>query len=157
MLKSRDFDASQLAIGIIAAVTVFFMTRGITNAMVRSTTYQNIGEALYGQGQVDQAEEYYLKAKGIWPASAGLNTSLGRIRFEQHRYAEAAELFGESVKQSPSFVEAHLGYGSSLLATGDIDGAEREFRAALQLNPSSAAALGGLEDVQQARRLRMSR
>lgn len=156
-IVGRNVDRRQLAMGLALAVVVFFSTRGFSNVTTRSVTYRNIGEMLYANAQLNEAEQYFLKAQALWPDSPALKIALGRIRFDEQKYAEANQLFAEAIKLAPNLVDARLAYGSSLLALGDLSAAEAEYRAALAINPNSVGARESLEELQMIRSGRIKR
>jgi tetratricopeptide (TPR) repeat protein len=54
--------------------------------------------------------------------------------------AKAREAFQNALSADPDFPEAHTNLGSVLLQSGEIDGAIRELRTALDLSPGDSSA-----------------
>jgi len=83
--------------------------------------------------------------------SAQFHFSKGQIAFVEKDWKTAAAYFRQSIAKDPnlSFVHSFLGY--TFLASGDLEEAEAEFKAELDLNPDYLWALLGLASIAQIR------
>jgi tetratricopeptide (TPR) repeat protein len=90
------------------------------------------------------------------PASAEeddfLEAAIGLERAGQ--YGPAADAYAAALERWPGNVGAVIGLGNSLYALGDLEGAERAFRSAIELDPDAPAPLNNLAMVLAARGLR---
>ena len=78
------------------------------------------------------------------PVAWGL---LGQTLFQENKNAEAKTALEKALALDPDLPEPHNYLAGMLVRAGDLDGAEREFRAALKILPTNAewqANLAGL-------------
>ena len=69
-----------------------------------------------------------------------LYLSRGKVAFEAHRYAEAANEFRKAVAAKPDSVTARVNLGAALSQTGDLQAAAEQFEEVLRLEPGKATA-----------------
>ncbi len=106
--------------------------------------HYNLGVALAGQGELDQAIDHYHRALQFAPWSADVRIDLAGALFERGQWAEAIHLYDQALKLQPDSAKAHCGLGVALAARGDINGAIQHYNQALQLNPDSVEAHSNL-------------
>ncbi|MCB1020468.1 MAG: tetratricopeptide repeat protein, partial [Acidobacteria bacterium] len=96
------------------------------------------GRKLEAQGEVEQAVKLYQEAvdqsADYAPAHASLVTSLGLLG----QFAEAEKHYHWALRVAPGLEELHYNWGIVLAEHGDAKAAAQSFRAALEINPSSA-------------------
>lgn len=98
------------------------------------------------------------RAVAAGPADALTWDTLGVVYSQANAYARAAGMFRRVVELAPRVASFRFNLATSLVAAGDLDGAERELRACLVLDPAmwkaylSLATLGrhdaGRNDIQ---------
>ena len=98
---------------------------------------QSLGEPEAANSAFDQAIALDAKLPGAWYQK-------GLLSADKERWSEAKELFHRSLASSANFLPARLGLAEMLIRTGDFDGASRELKAALRLDPNNAGAPYGL-------------
>jgi len=76
---------------------------------------------------------------------------LGNVYMEQGNFAEARQLFHQTLQTDPQFKFAHLNLGALALKEGDLKTAEEEFKKELEADPQSEKALANLSLVQRLR------
>ncbi|HXF48746.1 MAG TPA: tetratricopeptide repeat protein [Verrucomicrobiae bacterium] len=84
------------------------------------------------------------------PKPAGL-FRLGNVHLEQGNWAEARQLFHQTVQLDPKFKYAHLNLGVVALKQGDLKTAEEEFKKELEVDPQSEKAAANLSLIQRLR------
>ena len=65
---------------------------------------------------------------------------MGELLRQQERWPEASKIYTEALRQDPGFTEAHTKLSFVLYSLGDADGALREARSALALEPENEEA-----------------
>ena len=92
--------------------------------------------------QVDPAEvkrlEDTLKQD---PKSFGALRELGNIRYDERKFAEAAELYARALEVEPDNVDVRADRGGALLQSNHVDEAIIELKAALAKSPTHPQAL----------------
>jgi tetratricopeptide (TPR) repeat protein len=114
--------------------------------MVRPNAYAhyNLGIALLGKGQLDEAIAELHKALHILPDDAGAHSSLGIALLGKGQLDEAITEYHKALQIKPDFAEAHSYLGNALLDKGQWDEAIAEYHKALQIQPDLAMAHRGL-------------
>jgi tetratricopeptide (TPR) repeat protein len=104
-----------------------------------------VGGVLVEQGRLDEAERRYRAsfAGGYAPAEA----ALADVYRRQGRRDEALAALREAVRAQPSNPGAHRGLAVALAESKAFPEAEKEFRAALALDPNDWESLTGLGNV----------
>ena len=114
----------------------------------------NLGLLLAAAGEKTEAVKYLRAATTLKPsqqetASEALFTAwdvLGEIQ-KNDAPDEAVTAFQNAEELHPKDFGPHLAAAQILERKNDFDGAEKEYKQALELKPESAQALGGLTDV----------
>lgn len=76
------------------------------------------------------------RAVAAGPADALTWDTLGVVYSQANAYARAADMFRRVVELAPGVASFRFNLATSLAAAGDLDGAERELRACLALDPA---------------------
>jgi tetratricopeptide (TPR) repeat protein len=84
-------------------------------------------------GSLGPAEEQFNRVLRRAPQHAGALTGMGRIRFQQKEYAEAATWLQRAVASNPRLREAHYYLGLADARLGRKDDSEKELRVASQI------------------------
>ena len=95
------------------------------------------------------AEQHHRRATQLAPANPNIQNSYAVFLCRQSRWQDAAPYFQRAVANSGrvSPVSILNNAGTCALASGDLAGAESQFRSALQLEPDNAVALRGMINV----------
>jgi tetratricopeptide (TPR) repeat protein len=102
--------------------------------------YNNLGDALYEKGQLDEALVQYHKALEIDPNYADVHYNLGTDLLAKGQVDAAMVEFQKALEINPNFANAHNNLGNVLLQKGQVDDAIDEFQKALEINPIYADA-----------------
>ncbi|MGA2028420.1 MAG: ankyrin repeat domain-containing protein [Syntrophobacteraceae bacterium] len=101
--------------------------------------YRHLGLILMTLERYEDAEKVYQKALEINPSESGATrTAYGYCLVALGRDEEALSAFRTSCELNadvPSVISAKLGISALLLRRGDTKGAEREYKAAIELDP----------------------
>jgi tetratricopeptide (TPR) repeat protein len=77
------------------------------------------------------------RAAALEPADALTCDTLGVVYSQGNDYPKAAAMFSRVVELAPGIASFRFNHATSLVAAGDLDAAEREFEAAIVLDPAS--------------------
>jgi tetratricopeptide (TPR) repeat protein len=105
-----------------------------------SVAHNNLGNILYGKGQVDEAIAHYQKASEINPGDAESQYNLGAAFLKKREMNEAILHSQKALEIEPDFPGAHYNLGNAFLAEGDFTRAIASYEAALHLQPNNAIA-----------------
>jgi tetratricopeptide (TPR) repeat protein len=106
-----------------------------------SSILNNLGNALYRQGKVDQSIEIYKKALAVpndEPYKIWVN--LGNSYSDQSKLDDAIDAFNRALQLKPGFAPAYLGLGRMYCEHGKLTLAERELRDAVKYKPDYSSA-----------------
>ena len=90
-------------------------------------------DAYFLAGREDEAERSLLKAREVEPRDPDVPYALGRIYYQQHRYAEAVVEFRKTIGLDAKAYKAYDNLGLCLEALNDKQGAAQQFTKALEL------------------------
>jgi Flp pilus assembly protein TadD len=93
------------------------------------------GRDLLASGDADAAVQLLSHTVAADPQSRSAREMLARAQFDAHRYAEAADNFGELVSRDPSDHYAHFGLGLAARRMGDLAGAVEHLALAAAMRP----------------------
>jgi len=109
----------------------------------------NLGNALKGRGQFEEALACYRKALSNKPDFAEAYYNLGCALEELGRHDDAAENLSHAVIIKPDFAAAHYNLGNCLRGMGRLDAAASSYHRALDVVPDFAEAWCNLGVVLQ--------
>ena len=123
-----------------------------------STARYNLAVALVAQGKREEAAAHFRRVLAARPDDADARQQLSAVLIDlggaavsDGRLDAAAEIYRELAGLDPKNADIRNNLGILLVRTGDIAGAIAQFEAALQANPSHAAARRNLESVRTGR------
>jgi len=104
------------------------------------TAHNNLGDALFQRGRVDEAIVQYQTALQIEPDYSFACYNLGNALLKKGRVDEAIAQYQTALQIKPDYAEAHDNLGNVLLQKGKVDEAITQYRTALQIKPDNAKA-----------------
>jgi tetratricopeptide (TPR) repeat protein len=129
-----------------AGLTVIFLAAMVVNWPLRGKAepgaegYNNLSNAYYKQGQIDEAINLARKAIAVAPEYGIAHYNLGNLYAAQSRFDLAQQHFEKALQLYPNYAEVHSNYGQLLVERGDLEGGTRYFERAVALNPSLSRA-----------------
>ena len=102
--------------------------------------HNNLGNALFQKGNVDEAFVHYQKALQINPDYAEAHVNLGNALFKKGNVDEAFVHYQKALQINPDYAEAHVNLGNALLLRGNVDEAIVHYQKALHIEPDYATA-----------------
>ena len=106
----------------------------------------SMGDLLMGQKRSNFAGRVYEMAIAQGNNDAKVRDRLARAQIQNERLDAAVETLRETMRSLPGDAEAHVLMGD-ILARNDVEGAEREYREALRIDPSNVGARRGLSMI----------
>jgi tetratricopeptide (TPR) repeat protein/2-polyprenyl-3-methyl-5-hydroxy-6-metoxy-1,4-benzoquinol methylase len=104
----------------------------------------NLGDALEGQGKLDEAVIQYRRALALKPDFAEAHYNLGNALKQQGKLDEAMAQYQRALDLKPGFAVARYNLGNALNEQGKLDEAVAQYRRALALKPDFAEAHNNL-------------
>jgi tetratricopeptide (TPR) repeat protein len=111
--------------------------------------HNNLGNALFEQGQVDKAFAHYQRAKEIQPGYATVHYNLGGIFRQRGQLDEAIAEFKKAVELQPKYSTAHYNWAEILRQQGQADEAIAHYETAVEIRPDYAEAHNSLAGLLQ--------
>ena len=112
-----------------------------------TVAHNNLGDAFYQQGRMDEAIVQFQKTLAINPNNAEANYDLGNAFFKQGRMDEAIAQFHKTLAINVNNTDVHYNnadvhnnLGNIFLRQGRMDEAVAQFQEALAINPKNADA-----------------
>ena len=102
-------------------------------------TLRGLGLALHRVGRIAEAEAVLRRAVASQPADDSARMLLAAVLEAEGRFADAAAEYAAALATADGF-DGRMGLGNCSLGAGDAPAAEREYRRALALAPTSAWA-----------------
>jgi len=106
--------------------------------------YNNLGNLLLRQGDVDAAIVQFQRALALDPLSPEAHTDLGYALLSKGMVDEAILHSRKALELQPSSVEARNNLGRGLLQKGQVDAALTSFEEAVKLSPRNASVRNNL-------------
>jgi superkiller protein 3 len=100
----------------------------------------NLGAALQGKGQLDEAIACYRQAIALDPKYAAAHINLGSALNARGQLDEAIACYRHALTIDPRLTQAHHSLGVALTRKGQLDEAIASYRRAIELDPKNAAA-----------------
>jgi tetratricopeptide (TPR) repeat protein len=101
-------------------------------------------------GDLQKAETELKTVLAANPSEFRAMSLLGVVRAQQHREAEAEQLFKQAIQQKPDFASAHVDLGLLYVQINRGSDAVPEFQEALRIDPGRSDALSSLLNVWRA-------
>jgi tetratricopeptide (TPR) repeat protein len=98
----------------------------------------NLGTALLGKGQVDEAIFHCEKAVRMQPNDPDAQVAFANALLQKRRIDDAIVHYQKAVAIRPDYFLARYGLGHALLEKGNLDAAIEHSRAALLIQPNNA-------------------
>ena len=121
-----------------------FWRAAITANPLAWLAHNNLGSALFEQGQTDEAISHFQRALEIEPGFAKAHYNLAGILRDRGQVDEAAVHFQRALEIQPEYSMAHYNLGEIFRQKGRLDEAIVHFRRAVQIRPEYADAHNGL-------------
>jgi protein O-mannosyl-transferase len=154
LFKHRPTYRRLLAVaGLLMVLTLIVPARGQTSYWkssvtlwqhaVASTTdnyiaYNNLGQALSAEGEVDQAVVAYERGIQINSSLPEAEYNLANVYVQKHDLAQAMVHYRRALQIRPAYAEAEFNLGTALLQSGDPREAISHYKRAVELKPDSA-------------------
>ncbi|MBD1841160.1 AAA family ATPase [Coleofasciculus sp. FACHB-64] len=117
---------------------------------------QHLAETLLSLGQAEEAEQEYRLALARSPENQQLKLGLARAFYQQGKHPQALVIVEDQIKRLDCPAGAFLLHARLLLNTGAVEQAVRQYRRAVEVDPSVKDAdfaerlgIGAQEDVQE--------
>ena len=94
------------------------------------------GFALRQNGQTDEAAKFLKQAIEIKPAMGEAHANLSVVYFDQGKFQDAVAEGQKAVKANADQAIFRVVLGNALAKTGDLKGAQQEYKIAIQLKPN---------------------
>ena len=98
--------------------------------------YNNLSNAYYKQGKVEQAIQSALKAIEVEPSYGVAHYNIGNLYAGRGEFALAQRHFEEALRIYPNYAEVRSNLGQLLAERGDLQGGIEQFRRAMALDPA---------------------
>ena len=109
----------------------------------------NLALVAMNRGDLAGAESTLREALRLDPDNARNHMNLGIVYLKQKKAREAASVIGRAAALEPASVEAHQLLGEALELSGDLAGAVRAYRRALEIDSSFTRARVALDRCQK--------
>jgi tetratricopeptide (TPR) repeat protein len=106
-----------------------------------------LGEAYAERGNLAEALAAYERALALEPENVEALRGAASVYLRAQLTSKAVAALEALVKKDPSDAQAHADLGAAYFGMSNFDGAEKEFREALRLNPKSPAPLLGQANI----------
>lgn len=111
--------------------------------------YNNLGNALLGQGNLEESIQAYQQAIHLQPKFAEAYYNLGNALRKQGKLEESIKAYQQSIRLQPDHVEAHNNLGIALEEQGKLEESIKTYQQAIHLRPDYAVVYGNLGTVLQ--------
>jgi tetratricopeptide (TPR) repeat protein len=118
------------------SITLFKHTLDVTTN--NWLAHNNIGNALAGQGKIDEAIAHYWESLKIHPGWAPVHNNLGNALAKRGKTDEAITHYMQALRIDPGFAEAHNNLGAALTTQGRFEEAVFHCSEALRIDPGRA-------------------
>jgi tetratricopeptide (TPR) repeat protein len=138
--QQRAWRELMIAAGLMATTTVVvnWPIYGISGPGPGG--YNNLANAYYKQGKINEATQMALKAIQLQPDYGVAHYNLGNMYAAQGRFDLAQGHFEEALRLYPNYAEVRGNLGRLMVEKGDLEGGIQHFRKAIELNPALSGA-----------------
>jgi len=145
----KEFDqASKLAREGKALAAIDHLRKAVAIYPDFMMAHNDLGAQLLEQGNFDEAAAEFRRAIEIDAKAFNPYLNLGVVLVKQRKFSEATDVLRKALSLESNSPAAKLYMGLALIGTNDLDGAERELKAAYNLGgPSFSLALFHLGEV----------
>jgi predicted O-linked N-acetylglucosamine transferase (SPINDLY family) len=119
-------------------LAVELITRAVKRNAKNPVYFYNLGNALKGQGKLDEAIAAYRRAIRLKPDSAEAHYNLGNALKEQGKLDESVAAYRQTIRFRPSAADAHSNLGLALHAKGKLAEGVAACREAIRIKPDYA-------------------
>ena len=112
-----------------------------------SAIHNNLGQALYVKGDVENAMKHWKRALSIHP-DATTYFNIGNALDDMKRYEEALRYYQKALELNPSYVEVHNNLGITYINLNQLDKSIYHLKKALSLEPGSIQAASNLKKIE---------
>jgi tetratricopeptide (TPR) repeat protein len=144
--QGRDEEARKIRQGITKEDAAILPDMAQENEDVH--LYNHLGHALLVSGDLVGAENAFRRAAKIQPDMEELQGALGEVLRRQGRLNEALEVLRKLEGTRNPHILGHL--AEAYRDSGDLAGAEKSFRSAMEMDPSLTGLRGALAEVLRA-------
>ena len=130
---------------------VTFWSHVIAHNPTAPIAHYNLGTALSGAGQLDEAEEHLRHALKLDPRDESARQNLGSVLVRKQRHEEAVAAYRRLIEINPRSAAAHSGLGIALYYMGRTDEALQSIDRALAIDPTFEEALINRKGMPQIR------
>jgi tetratricopeptide (TPR) repeat protein len=102
--------------------------------------HADLAQAYTDSGLTREAVDELVKAVGLCPHFADLQTKLGNLLRETHEHTRARVHYEAALTARPNFVPARVQLGVTLLALGEASSAEEQWKKVLEIEPENTQA-----------------
>jgi tetratricopeptide (TPR) repeat protein len=102
--------------------------------------HNNLGDALLGKGQTDEAFRQFQEVIRLKPDDAPAHYNLGNTLAMKGQMDDAIGQYQKALRLEPDHALAHNNLGNALLGKGQLDEAINQYQQAIRLKPESAEA-----------------
>jgi Flp pilus assembly protein TadD len=112
-----------------------------------AATHNNLGNALFQKGRVDEAIAHFQKAIELHPELPNAHNNLGNVLLQKGRVDEAIIQYQKALEIQPVNAEFHHNLGYALFQKGQTDEAIAQLQEALEIRPDQPKACYNLARV----------
>ncbi len=102
--------------------------------------YNNLGLALFNQGNLDEAHDHFAKALQIYPDYVSAHYNMGFLLAKQSKLEQAIKHYLNAIQINPYFIKAHANIASVYAKQKRIVKAIRSYKKTVKLNPNYSEA-----------------
>ncbi len=110
----------------------------VAKAPGNARVHNNLGIALAGRSQIDEAMAHYRKALELKPDYAEAHSNLGNALTGRGQIDEAMAHYRRALEVKPDYAEAHNNLGNALVGCGRFDEAITQYQKVLEVKRDSA-------------------
>ena len=105
-----------------------------------SYAHNNLGNALFERGKIEEATSHYRDALQLNPGHAKAHNNLANALVNQGKLDEAIVHYREALRIDPAYARAHYNLANTIVGRGRLEEAIYHFREAVRNDPNYAKA-----------------